>query len=323
MRIGIVAYDKDNGTEVSRKTYWPPSFAEIDAGTWGKFTFGLTSKNEVSTVNDQTVMIRNKLQNAVVTDAMVGGDTVCGNGLNFWTEWGDKNYAGSTVLNIQNQSDVADWPCFSKAYVNFPLDQIPQNKAIKSATLALYLFGNAGGGEFDPAQRSFVQVLRTNTPWNEQTITWNNAPYPIENISGTWVDPVSVFPGWPGVKYEWDVTKAVAGAYSEGNPANLILYSADTEYHSGKYFVSSDTGDWNEVGRPALTIVYGDPVATPTPTISICKSRGDLNCSGKVDLNDLTVLLSNFGMSDTGADVTGDGMVTLSDLSILLSNFGS
>jgi len=38
----------------------------------------------------------------------------------------------------------------------------------------------------------------------------------------------------------------------------LILYSADSAYHSGKYFVASDTGDWNLEGRPRLDVQWGD-----------------------------------------------------------------
>ena len=61
-----------------------------------------------------------------------------------------------------------------------------------------------------------------------------------------------------GVPIEWDATQAVVEAYATGKAANVALYSADTAYHSGKYFVSSDTGDWNADGRPTLTVVWGD-----------------------------------------------------------------
>ena len=52
---------------------------------------------------------------------------------------------------------------------------------------------------------------------------------------------------------------------------------------------------------------------------------GDANLDGKVDVNDLTVVLSHFGQ--TGAswatgDFVGDGKVDVNDLTILLSDFG-
>jgi hypothetical protein len=54
------------------------------------------------------------------------------------------------------------------------------------------------------------------------------------------------------------VSGAVAQAYSAGQPLRLVLYSADDNYHSGKYFVSSDTDDWNAVGRPTLVVQWGN-----------------------------------------------------------------
>ena len=53
---------------------------------------------------------------------------------------------------------------------------------------------------------------------------------------------------------------------------------------------------------------------------------GDANLDGTVDINDLTIVLSNYG--DTGTswsqgDFTGDGTVDINDLSIVLSNFGT
>jgi len=59
----------------------------------------------------------------------------------------------------------------------------------------------------------------------------------------------------------------------------------------------------------------------------VCESQGqlpgDANGDGVVDLNDLNIVLSNFGqVTDTG-DLNGDGIVDLNDLNIILSNFGT
>lgn len=152
---------------------------------------------------------------------------------------------------------MADWPCFAKYYVTFPLDGIPSGKVIISATLTLHQFGNAG--EPGQAQPSWIQALVASADWQENTITWNNALPAYENIGGAWVEPLAEHPGWPGVPRRWDVSYAVARAYSRGEPLRLVLYSADSAYHSGKYFVSSDTGDWNSEGRPRLEVVWGNP----------------------------------------------------------------
>lgn len=54
---------------------------------------------------------------------------------------------------------------------------------------------------------------------------------------------------------------------------------------------------------------------------------GDINGDGVVNLTDLAILLSNFGVG-TGAtrsngDLNGDGAVNITDLAILLAAFGS
>jgi hypothetical protein len=46
-----------------------------------------------------------------VVDGEVGGHTNCGQGLDRFYEWGDANYAHIDRINIQNQCDVADFPC--------------------------------------------------------------------------------------------------------------------------------------------------------------------------------------------------------------------
>ena len=53
---------------------------------------------------------------------------------------------------------------------------------------------------------------------------------------------------------------------------------------------------------------------------------GDANGDGRVDVNDLTIVLTNFGK--TGAtwsqgEFTGDGTVDVNDLTIVLSNYGT
>jgi hypothetical protein len=100
----------------------------------------------------------------------------------------------------------------------------------------------------------------TTADWNETTIAWNNAPLALQNLGRSWVNPAAPpFPGWPGVPYSWDVSGAVAEAYSHGEPLRLAMYSADWAMNSGKYFSSSDTEDWNAAARPTLQVTWGDP----------------------------------------------------------------
>ena len=76
------------------------------------------------------------------------------------------------------------------------------------------------------------------------------------------------------------------------------------------------------------------PSATPTPTSSPAattapfastapkKIIGDLNDDGKVDIYDLSILLSAWKKSNIKYDLSANGVVDIFDLSILLSNWG-
>jgi hypothetical protein len=197
------------------------------------------------------------LNGTIVVDGEVGCHTNCGEGLDRFYEWGEANYASVDRVNIQNQYDLADFPCFSKFYITFPMDNVPLGKVISAANLTLYQFGNAGGGEWGPAPSSLIQVFTVAGDWREESITWNNAPQAVENISQTWVPWLSSYPGAEGIPRTWDVTNAVAEAYLSGKPTRLALYSADTERHSGKYFWSSEFD--LEESRPTLQVLWIDP----------------------------------------------------------------
>ena len=98
-------------------------------------------------------------------------------GPDYFPTWGDLNWAGKTFLNIQHLDPISEWPCFSKYYVTFPLDSLPEGKVVLSATLTLYQFGNAGAGQ-DP-QPSFIQAFTIAEDWEESALTWNNAPLAV------------------------------------------------------------------------------------------------------------------------------------------------
>ncbi len=48
---------------------------------------------------------------------------------------------------------------------------------------------------------------------------------------------------------------------------------------------------------------------------------GDINNDNTVNITDLSILLTNYGTTNTTADLNGDSTVNITDLSILLSNF--
>jgi hypothetical protein len=265
--ISVVLHDRDDlsGTYVPHQN-WPENVDEEKPATWGQIHFGLPIYTPPPKESNGAVIIRHNLNGSIVEDAAVGGTTnnLCpGDTFYIWNEWGDENFSGAPDFNVQNQSDVADWPCFSKYFITFPLDAIPQGKNIRLANLTIHQYGNSGNvNDPDPFYRpkpSLIQILTVNDDWEENSLTWNNAPMAHENVSQAWAYPLSDFPGWPGVPITWDISYATAQAYSSNQPLRLALYEADAAYHSGKYFVSSDVDDWNEIGRPTLVVEWSDP----------------------------------------------------------------
>jgi hypothetical protein len=60
---------------------------------------------------------------------------------------------------------------------------------------------------------------------------------------------------------------------------------------------------------------------TPTPTGTPNAPPGDTNGDGKVNILDLSSLLSAWGTSTTADDLNHDGIVNVTDLSVLLSHW--
>lgn len=255
LTMGVIVYDRDTATGSLRSTSWPDGFQPTQSASYGQFTFGYPAYPRPLNPLSGTTTIK-RTSTVMVEDASVGGYATCGdNGRDKWTEWGNRVYNSppeNQVAVIQNQQLIADWPCFSRYYITFPLGQIPNGKVILSAKLTMMHFGGSNLAEAKP---SYIQVFRINQPWNPGTISWNNAPQAVENYPGIWVEPYDVIvSGAPAVARTWDVTRAMVDVYGTGEPLRLALYSADRAMHSGKYFNSSETGS-----PPTLTIEWGNP----------------------------------------------------------------
>lgn len=260
-KLGVLVHDRDEQSgSTNPDTFWPESTRRDQPVSWGTLRFGLPGYAAPSRPATGQATIRRATQSdSTVPDADVGSTITnqCpGDDFQIWNEWANRNTGDAPDFNIQNQADIADWPCFARYYVTFPLESVPPGKTIVSATLTLHQYGNSGdAGQAEP---SWIQVLTTNADWQEDSITWNNAPLAWENVGGAWVEPIMSTPPWPGIARHWDVSYAAANAYATGQPLRLILYEADSAYHSGKYFVSSNTGDWNIAGRPRLDVSWSD-----------------------------------------------------------------
>jgi uncharacterized repeat protein (TIGR01451 family) len=255
--LGVRLFDRDASAEsgILPVEFWPESFNANNPSTWGELHFGYASYQPPPAVQEGTTIIRRSTytDTATVVDSYMGGGGWCASGHEGGTE---VNHGADERLFVGTETAPTHFPCFNKSYLRFSLGNIPPGKVILSATLSIYLWGNAGApGE---AQRSWVHLFSVKDSWNEMTIHWNNAPLAQENIAATWMYPYSKSTiTWPGDEYQWDATKAVAEAYATGSPVSLAIYGADTDQHSSKYLTSSDVEDWNTNGRPRLTVVWG------------------------------------------------------------------
>lgn len=245
---------------------WPDKVDLTKPSTWALLHFGIPTFTPPAVAEAGKVTIRNGLNGITVPDGGVGGTVanLCpGDETYIWNQWGNANYAGETGVNIQNQSNIDDFPCFSKYYLTFPLNSLPASRKILKATLVLHQWGGSGdviGGH--PPQPSFIQIETLLHDFTPSTLTWNNAPQAYENVSTAWANPeadytASTIP-WPKYERDWDVSRAVASAYAAGQPLRLALYDGATEYNSGLFFTTSETENWNANGRPTLIISWGN-----------------------------------------------------------------
>jgi hypothetical protein len=261
-RIAAQMYDLDRlDGNIQAATFWPDGATGDSSVNWNTLSFGLPTYTAPGLTNLRTVSIRQGVNGAAVPDAPVGGSFKCGEGFSKWTDWGfltDRDYGrDGTQANVQNQIDISDRPCFSRYYINFPLNAVPAGEVIQSATLRLYHFGNS-----DPVNAvwSYLQILRVDAGWNENSINCNNAPHVKENYAGSPVEPFRDDnpSGVPRV-VSFDVTQAVVDALNAGGGVlPLAVYSADRGMHSGKYFYTSNHSEVTY--RPLLEITWGDPV---------------------------------------------------------------
>lgn len=301
-RVALRQFDRDSadGSKKGAPQSWPGSFIE-DAnpstwGTWkllpegfatweasgsmpgkGRPAYAISAPPaDIVPGTEETVSIRRGLDADVIEEGCVGAsETLCSGDDAYNFGDGAQSFGGHTgwsYFHVQNQEDYADWPCFARIYLKFPLAKVPPGKAIVSAKLTLHHKEPTSGGS--EGERSLIQALlvgnqlRSGGDWTSTNLSWNEAPLPLENLAGCWGDRTgNVDTGWDALPlWEWDVTRGVARAVADASDhVSFALYSADGEYHTGKQFVSSgDFPDWGDPGqRPTLTITHADRKETP------------------------------------------------------------
>ena len=77
-----------------------------------------------------------------------------------------------------------------------------------------------------------------------------------------------------------------------------------------------------DLGAPGFDTSFGWGLVNAHASVLLTPLSPDLDDSGTIDVNDLVLLLSVFGLQDPVADLNGDGTVNILDLIELLLVFG-
>jgi hypothetical protein len=115
---------------------------------------------------------------------------------------------------------------------------------------------------------------------------------------------------------------------------NAFIYADGTSEYIGDLTLSGAPSGivWTtatsitDAGQILVQGVVGTGPGVPETCILTPALPGDANLDGKVDINDLTIVLSHYGQSmgtswSTG-DFIGDGTVDINDLTIVLAHYG-
>jgi hypothetical protein len=290
----VTVYDRDDQAGDPAYTIppqsWPSStISAADPTTWGQLhLLGETFKTYADSISDpllpgksygqtysQTISNPHTLKVYVEDNSSVGGvsPNLCSDGPEHWryfTDWADRTHPDTDKLFIQNQSNLADWPCYSKTYLKFPVSSVSEltGKKIKSAKLSMWMLGNNGSFN-DYKMLTHIFTINPQDWQTKASATWNNAPQALENITATWVAQKPAYATYKWKKedgqiplYQWDVSKAFADAKSQ-NQSSLYLgmYITGVEMHQGFHLAPRD--HWtNQYGAnyytPYIEVEYGD-----------------------------------------------------------------
>jgi len=208
---------------------------------------------------------------------------------------GSDTTAPYTALWNTTEDEDGTYNVYAVAYDNSGTPfGVPNNTAKTNVPHLPLLTVNNGGLDILPPTVSII------SPNNRATVsgTIDVSASASDNVGVTRVDfyldgsltPVATDTSSP-YSWSWDTTTVSNGDHS-------LLVKA--------YDAAGNTGT-----SSPITVTVNNPTTKP----------GDINSDGKVNIFDLSILLSNWGATGGVADINKDGRVDIFDLSILLSNW--
>lgn len=221
----------------------------------------------------------------------------------------------------------------------FSFDFACNFNGIAPATHNLASFSLQPGATTTPTNRIFI-ILNTFTGDLNVPTTWGSG-YVVHNAAGTQVAQPGTYPGpeWQNLAFNtWyrqttevnmtenritrvSITNLVTGATAAVEPVGWYLGGGATPTiplaTSFRVFTGGTT-EGNIAAWDNLSIV---------PTCGGNECPADLDGSGNISLQDLAILLANFGRTDNPpanvGNLDGDGDVDLQDLATMLAVFGT
>ena len=228
-----------------------------------------------------------------------------------------KTIIGSVGLNYNGFLQSVKWTLSGSTWTMTPLVQPSQY--YQSIPYSVNSSGVAVGGAFDYPEGGVPNPAQTALECKPDgtVVTLGGLGGTTSNATG--INNSGVIVGYDGTS-PWINYTGLPGANLNLNTLLSPVSGAGWTLKAGG---QSELG-WGidnngDIVGTATTPAGGTHAVLLTPAIS-----GDANLDGKVDINDLTVVLANYnqtGMTWAQGEFTGDGKVDINDLTIVLANY--
>lgn len=147
-------------------------------------------------------------------------------------------------------------------FLEFDLSSLPANAIIDSAYLKLYYDSLNSVNYRTHMGQNDMEVKRVSSPWNENTITWNNQPA----TSATNVLTIPPFTN-PTQNYIINVSLLVQDIISTQNYGFMFKMLDESNFGRASIFASSDHPD--STLHPELTISYSLPTSIEATNVDL------------------------------------------------------
>jgi uncharacterized protein YegL len=175
----------------------------------------------------------------------------------------DTNYGSEGYLHVRWGDSCSNYQ--KRSYLKFDISSIPEYAVITGATLSLYRYSG------DSTSQTIGAYTVSNS-WNEDDITWNNAPTNFNLVDSTDV-------GDPNGRKEWDVLSAAQDAQSGSGIVNFALKFTSESGYKRQYFYSEECSCTTQ--RPELIITYILPSCDSYSNSNDCEFNPNCDwCSG-------------------------------------------